>query len=189
MPRVKLTIKDLASRGSRIRELLAPLVNSPRTLFFQPKSKFGDYIIGTHEGSPSTSLYSDWRFRTIAPGFRAMYYEWWKMSEEDKEEWWYLYRAYLHIYKLDAAQTEESEYLLLHCDPSEPDGSRHAKYKQGPHLHIHAVSDPRDPLPRAHVALNAGHLDAVLVSADSLTAAIKMSVSMLREEVLERFLT
>jgi hypothetical protein len=189
MPRVKLTIKDLAARRRRIRELLTPLVDSPRTLFFQPKSKSGDYIIGTHEGSRPTSFYGDWRFRTIVPELRGMYYEWWKRSEEDKEEWWYLYRAYLHIYKLDRAKRQESEYLLLHCDPSEPDGSPRAKYKQGPHLHIHAVNDPRDPFPRAHVALNAGHLDAVLANADSLTSAIKMAVNMLREEVLERLLT
>jgi hypothetical protein len=189
MPRVKLTITDLAKRGRRIRELLAPLVDSPRTLFFQPKSKSGDYIIGTHEGSQPTSFYSDWRFRTIVPGFRAMYYEWWKRSEESNEESWYLYRAYLHIYKIDPAMSQESEYLLLHCDPSEPDGSPHAKYKQGPHLHIHAVTDPRDPFPRAHLALNAGHLDVVLASADSLTAAIKTTVRMLREEILERLRT
>lgn len=60
------------------------------------------------------------------------------------------------------------------------------KYKKGPHLHIKAADDP---LPHAHIALNLGHLDAVLGSIGTLSEAMRCAIFMLKEEVLDRLLT
>jgi hypothetical protein len=49
-------------------------------------------------------------------------------------------------------------------------------------LHIKAANEP---LPHAHIALNLGHLDAVLTSIDTLSDAMKTAISMLKEEVLD----
>lgn len=60
------------------------------------------------------------------------------------------------------------------------------KYKKGPHLHIKAADDP---LPHAHLALNLGHLDAVLESIETLSEAMRCAIFMLKEEVLDTLLT
>lgn len=62
------------------------------------------------------------------------------------------------------------------------DKSDEEKYKKGPHLHIKAADDP---LPHAHFALNLGHLDAVLISIETLSEAMRDGILMLKEEVLD----
>jgi hypothetical protein len=91
-------------------------------------------------------------------------------------------RAYLSLFKTEPSTRTEIEFLCLHCDPNEPDDARHAIYKKGPHLHIQVAEEP---IPHAHIALNRGHLDAVLNSPDSLTKAMGAAILMLREEILD----
>ncbi len=112
-----------------------------------------------------------------------MYYEIWR-EDRTGNDIWTLERAYLHIYRVDAMRREEleTEYVLLHCDPNEPSNAAHSIYKQGPHLHVQAAPDP---LRHAHVALNLSQLRDILSDAQTFTKAFKLSVVMLRDEVLE----
>jgi hypothetical protein len=109
-----------------------------------------------------------------------MYFEWWE-SVDIESETWRLDRAYLSLYYIDRTLRKDVEVLAVHCDPDEPADQPHSKYKRGPHVH---VTWAKDPMPRAHLALNVAHLDDVLASAGALTAAIGVAVDMVRDEVL-----
>ena len=177
MPIIQITSKELKSRGQHIRELLRPLSKQEDGPAWQPKTTPYNYVIGTHDGSPSSSSHQDWRFATFVPDLQAGYFELWRRIDE----FWYLDRAYLNIFKTDPIARTEKKFLSLHCDPNEPDDSPHAIYKRGPHLHIQAA---RDPFPHAHIALAGRHLDVVLDSFESLFQAMEWAVHMLKEQVL-----
>jgi hypothetical protein len=179
MPVIHITSNELGPRGNRIRELLRPLASQPGGPAWKPKASQYSYIIGTHDGSPTHSNHREWRFATFVPGLRATYFELWRRVDEES---WCLEQAYLNVFRTDPATREESEFLSLHCDPNESDDAPHATYKKGPHLHIQAADDP---IPHAHIALNIGHLEAVLNSVDSISEAIRLAVLMLKEEVLD----
>lgn len=179
MPLIQIKTCELNSRGNQIRHLLEPLSRLKEGPACQLISTQGVYIIGAHDGSPSKSHYRDWRFPTFVPYFRGMYFECWKKYND---EFGYLDRAYLTIFRINPSTREEVEFLCLHCDPNEPDNADHALYKQGPHLHIQAADDP---IPHAHIALNRGHLEEVLNSVDSLSEAISWAVLMLKQEILD----
>jgi hypothetical protein len=106
-----------------------------------------------------------------------MYHERW--SRKDKNVW-QLERAYLNLYKRSGV--DEVEFLCLHCDPLEPDSAPHARYKQGPHLHV-SIAD--DPIKHAHLALNGGLLNLVLKSVMTLGTTMEWAVQMIRDEVLD----
>lgn len=178
MPVIQITSEELRARGRHIRELLRPLSKQPDGPAWEPKTTQYNYVIGTHDGSPSSSNHQDWRFATFVPGLRANYFELWKRIDE----FWYLDRAYLNIFQTDPIARTEKKFLSLHCDPNEPDDAPHAIYKRGPHLHIQAASDP---FPHAHIALTGEHLDVVLNSFDSLFKAMEWAVYMLKEQVLD----
>lgn len=184
MPAIQITSKELRSRGGQIQKLLRPLarkLGGPawKAPAWKARGTPQNYIIGTHDGSPPLSGYRDWRFATFVPNFRGMYFERWIQFEDDL---WYLDRAYLSIFRTDPDTRSETKFLCLHCDPNESDDAPHAIYKRGPHLHIQVAPDP---IPHAHIALNRGHLEAVLSSAESLSEAIGWAVLMLKEEVLD----
>ena len=75
MPIVKVTWDELGSRGKHVRQLLQPLTRQPDGPAWQPRSVSGDYIIGTHDGSPPQTNHREWRFATFVPNFRGMYFE------------------------------------------------------------------------------------------------------------------
>lgn len=180
MPVIQITSEDLWSRGQHVRELLRPLSKQTDGPAWRPTKRAPyNYVIGTHDGSPSSSNYRDWRFGTFVPGLRAMYFELWKRVDEES---WCLDRAYLNIFQTDPTTRTESKFLSLHCDPNEPDDAPHAIYKRGPHLHIQAANDP---FPHAHIALTGKHLETILSSLDSLFKAIEWAVYMLKEEVFD----
>ncbi len=175
-------IRKLPSRGDEIRKLLQPIAKHEDGPAWQPIASSREYIIGTHDGSPSQSNYRDWRFSTYVPQIHASYFEFWKKTFVDKKEIWYLDRAYLHIYRINLLTRGEEEFLALHCDPNESQEAEHVLYKRGPHLHIKVA---QKPIPHAHIALNLGHLKEVLGSVEALSKAMKMGVQMLREEILD----
>ena len=179
MPVIQITSNELGPRGERIRELLRPLARQPGGPAWQPKTTQYNYIIGTHDGSPTHSNHREWRFATFVPNLRATYFELWKRVDEES---WCLEQAYLNMFRTDLATREESKFLSLHCDPNESDDAPHAIYKRGPHLHIQAADEP---FPHAHIALTGGRLDVVLSSVDSLSEVIEWAVRMLKEEVLD----
>lgn len=183
MPILSTSIENLATRGNVIRTFLRPIAGRPGGPAWDNRPTATGFIIATHDGAPPTGDYRDWRFATILPGFRGMYFERWLRVGSDRKQIWYLERAYLHLYEtIDHVTGQEAEYLCLHVDPNLPNDSAHWIYKRGPHLH---VSTARHPIPHAHIALNRGHLDDVLRSVESLSQAMALAITMIREEILD----
>lgn len=180
MPAIQMTLQELKSRGQQVSRLMRPLARVKYGPASEVKSTQHSFMIGTHDGSPSESDPTEWRFSTRVSGLRAAYYEVWTRVDDD---YWCLEKAYLNVFRTDRATEDETKYLSLHCDPSQPDSAPHARYKKGPHLHIQVAEEP---FPQAHIALTGGQLDEVLCSLESLSQAIGWAVQMLREEVLDR---
>jgi hypothetical protein len=181
MPSIELEIKDLNARGEQVRDLLRPLTLKDKGPAWQPKSANRVYIIGTHDGSPPSSNYRDWRFATYVPGYRGMYFELWR---EDENNRWYLDRAYLSLYKFESYEQNEAEFISLHCDPNEAIEAAHSIYKRGPHLHINGGTP--HPIPHSHIALQQDkQLELVLESCGELTIAISWGIRMIKEEILD----
>jgi hypothetical protein len=193
--RILISSKDkvFTDRPKTIRKFLQPLVPDTSKFSVQPKScNSTEYIVAAADNHNPSSRYDQMRFKTQVQNLRAMYYERWNKFYQGKEEFFYLDRAYLHFYFIDTSpKPEEKEFVLLHCDPNEPDDANHAKYKQSLHLHIECSERSCYPhcdiWPHAHIALNTGYLDHVLQDVNSLTKAIEEAVWMLKEEVLEPF--
>lgn len=183
MPLIQATVKEVASRGKKIRVLLEPL--TPANLSgpaWESKYIHNSCIIGTHDGARPTTDYRDWRFNTFVPKTYASYFEKWDPLSDNQ---WCLNRAYLSIFQLDPETRSEKEFLSLHCDPNEPDNEPYAIYKKGPHLHIITAVDP---IPHAHIPLNMIHLQTILSSIETLSEAIESAVIMLKKEILTRLL-
>ena len=181
MRAVVTDITTLSSRGEIIRVLLRPLVGHPSAPYCDTLKPTGAFIIGTHEGSPTTSEYRDWRFGTFVTGFRAMYFELWRPVNERRVEY-YLDRSYLSIFRYkDRDSSDEQEFLCLHCDPNEPEDADHVRYKRVPHLHIIAAETP---FPHAHLALLVGQSEDLLLTSDGWSNALGAAIEMLREEVM-----
>ena len=178
MPVIGTTLRELSQRGDSVRRLLRPISKVGGGPAWGNRTGSGNYIIGTHDGSPPSSDFREWRFATSNSSMRAMYFECWKEYGRDR---FYLFQAYLSLFQVDRLKTER-EFIALHCDPDEPDNSPHSTYKKGPHLHI-LVAD--HPLPHAHLVLNRGHLEAVLSSPQSLSEAIGSALIMIRDEILD----
>ena len=184
---VELSERGLSRRGQKINVMLRPLSKqkgsglATKRLTSATAVTIAAYTGGAGEKPTSTidTNYRAWRFTTFVPRFRGMYFERW----ESKGSSWVLHRAYFTLWKTISSVGEiEKEYLCLHCDPSISNSEAHAKYKQGPHLHI-KIAEPE--FPNAHIALAFGHLDTVLQSADNLFKAMHWSIEMIKQEVLD----
>jgi hypothetical protein len=155
VPRLKVASNYIYSkRVLKISQLLIPLIKKAHRLNCKKVPGGNQQIIGVYDGAtPSDISYRDWRFKTKHDDLRGNYYEIWKPNDVKQDEW-YLFRAYLTIYKIERisiTEIMERNIIALHCDPDEGEREPHAKYKQGPHLHILAADDP---LPHAHISLN-----------------------------------
>lgn len=183
VPRITSSIDDLnTSRGSQIVDLLKTVANKGNKIVCNNRSIGGrSFIIAVSDTTETGTDFSTWRFKTYIPQFHAMYYESWIPFED---EIYFLQRAYFHLYKTKQYKLEEEEYILLHCDVSEPDDSNHSKYKQSPHLHIKSAEQP---LPHAHIALNNCDLQFTLSSLDNLNNALRKSIEMIDDQVLFQF--
>jgi hypothetical protein len=177
MPRIESNQKEIVSRQNKIRKLLNPIsrIKGGPVCTLKPLQR--KLILATHDGSPPLSDFTSWRFTTKHSAFRALYYEMWTGNGTNIFS---LDKAYLHIYQM--IDYDEREYLLLHCDPDEPDIEKHALYKRGPHLHI---SVAEQPIPHSHIALCLSNLDSTLNSVDSLTTALELCIKMICEQFLE----
>lgn len=144
-------------------------------------SGYGGYAVAARD-TRKDLRFSEWRFRTFLPGYRAGYYEIWNPIDPNTQTHWCLDRAYLIIEK------DGKEYISLHCDPEELDPTKRqgrslAQYKRGPHLHI-KVAD--QPIPKAHIAMSHAFLDQVLSSEDDIFRVFRMSIEMICDEILAR---
>lgn len=163
--------------------MLRPLAGKIR-LVYAVVSYRSVVMIGVHSGARPEFGVADWRFSTMVRGIRGGYHERW-IAVDEKRQRFYIERAYLHLYRRRADESDEAEIVAMHCDPNEPDDSgvlRHAVYKRGPHIHVTASEQP---FPHSHIALNATELDDVLSSINSLHSAVTAGVVLLRDQVLD----
>lgn len=181
----ELEFDRLRGRGQQVLQMLQPVART-RRIAWSPAPQRNEFVIAVHSGTKPDTLPRDWRFTTPARRIRGSYWERWIPTNE-KRTHYYLAQAYLHLYWRASAAEEERELLALHCDPNEPDDSgqmKHAIYKRGPHIHVMTASQP---IPHSHFALNVGHLSDVLASIDSLSGAVSVAVTMIRDQVLDLF--
>jgi hypothetical protein len=180
IPRITQSINDLnAARGRQIISLLKGVANRGDKISFNNRSIGGRaFIIAVSDAAETGNEFTSWRFKTYVDHYHAMYHEIWIPLHEDI---YFLERAYFHLYKTQKSKLEEEEYILLHCDVSEPDDSPHAKYKQSPHLHIKSAEQP---LPHAHFALNNCDLEFTLSSLENLNNALTNAIQMIDHQVL-----
>lgn len=191
MKRIEVSAEEFYSRAKQVSRFLGPLVSRREDLYVTYVSDKNESIITViGKGFPQTGSYAGFRFNTIADGFIAMYHERWERAYENGKQLYSLERAYLHLYQINKADSSEIEFLLLHCDPNEPDNAAHAEYKQCLHLHIESRTAPwpHDIWPKAHIALNVGYRQQVLRDLRSLTDSIRVAVVMLKKQVLEQLL-
>jgi len=172
----------LFHRETNIRKMLRPLTLHPSNPACSRSPLFGgDIAIGAYDGSLRGGVIRDWRFSTRAAQISANYYEIWKQLT-GKPGRFYLYQAYLTLFE-KLGPTNEKELIALQCDPQEYKIAP-TIYKKGPHIHVSAAFAPID---KAHIALNLGHLDEVIVNVDNLMEALKRSIEMIRDEIVNRY--
>ena len=185
---VRLARSDLPSRNAKVKRFLKPVANQLEDLYVVPKSNVPDeFVLAVHgKGFDSKGNFSSLRFRTVSDGFFGMYYERWRRSVSNSKEFFYLYRSYLHIYQISGS-FEETEFVLLHCDPNEPETAPHSIYKRSVHLHIESgnASPPHNIWPKAHLGLNVAHVSECLKGEQEFTVVFSSAVKMLREQVLD----
>jgi hypothetical protein len=174
---MRLSEEELAHRGKRVQQLLRPIsqwgAGPAWKLLSVETSKI---IIATHDGSPPSSQFRDWRFTIKAKRYHALYFEAWRLETRNR---FVLDQAYLNIYRRDGVN--EREIICLHCDPSLLPDADHARYKRGPHIHMSVAGFPYD---RAHIALQGPDITPVLRSTDSLHSALAWGVEMIRDEII-----
>jgi hypothetical protein len=179
----EIDVDALPSRGHEICEMLTPIAGKVR-LAYRIVPHRSEVMIAVHTGDAPEFDVTDWRFSTVVRGIRAAYHERW-IAVDEKRQRFYIERAYLHLYRRRADESDEREIVALHCDPNEPDDSgvlKHAVYKRGPHIHVTASEQP---FPHSHIALNSAQIGEVLKSVDSLHNAVAAGVVLLRDQVLD----
>ena len=182
--KIRLKVADLSKRRQDIIRILTPLVSDSDALYIHnTKKDTGEFVwVAVAKGESTQGDYLSKKF-PITTEFQASYYEVWNRTYSGRrEEYLYLYRAYLHFYRLNVETIDYDEYLLLHCDPNEEEDQKHWLYKQSPHLHLEFAPDP---WPSAHLALNVGFLKEMLTDAASLTSILEGMVIMLNDQVLQ----
>lgn len=112
---------------------------------------------------------------------RGSYVEHW--YEDKADSMWFLERAYLTLYQVDAVHDTEDEILAIHTEPSIDPKKPSGCYRRCPHLHVIRVPGN---LHRAHLALEFGQAEENLASVATLTGALSRAVQMLSDEVLDR---
>lgn len=178
--RIKQSLSELSTgRTKQIEKLFTSIAFNKRTIKVNHVNVSRDYIMGISDVYERGTDYTAWRFRTNLKNYYAMYYEKWIPYEKDI---YYLDRAYFHVYRTNSERDTVEEYILLHCDVSEPDEADHAKYKQSPHLHLHSAEHP---IPKSHIALNNGNLKEILESIDGMHLALKQAIDMIDDQILK----
>jgi len=166
---------ELFSRGSVVANMLRPLHHSQHGPAHSNSSIGGSAIIGTHDVRVSAH-HRDWRFNTISKTHKAAYFEEW--IDVDRGRKFELKHAALNLYTVAPRTFEETEFLLVHCEPANVHNG--VRYKVGPHLHISCAPSPvRD----AHIALCPLSVEQAIESSMKLTAILAEIAIMIREEV------
>ena len=177
-PRIINSLYDLKrDRNTQLLTIFSLIAKRGTKVNVFDRSVAGSLIFGISDGHQNGSDYTAWRFQTLSVNLKANYHEVWASSGKDR---YYLVRSYFHLYRFDGEQ--EKEYILLHCDASEPDDAPHSIYKQSPHLHIECAEHP---VPKAHFALYNGRVGQVLKNIINFDAALNETILMFKSQVLE----
>jgi len=148
--------------------------------------------IALHQGQRAGLPYEEYRISLVGVRLSVAYYEIWqyvgalggkrrrKSNSLNGSDYYLLKKAYLHIFAPEPSG-QEVKVLFFHCDPQEPRGSKHFRYKAAPHLHLEIAGDPWR---RAHVPLCDGWQHQVLENLDTLDAAIARAVDFIADQVI-----
>lgn len=179
VPRIIELIDTLNSkRNSDLLNIFSTIAFRRKNINVYSRSLGGNLIFSISDGKETGTNFTDWRFQTISENINGSYYEIWTSLGKGS---YFLDRSYFHLYSLDEQQLTESEYVLLHCDASEPDDTPHCSYKQSPHLHIEVA---QHPIPKAHLALYNGRIKEVLKDLNAFNSALKETIEMLSSQIL-----
>ena len=179
-PRIIESLDDLKSdRWKTLKKIFDGISLRKGNLNVVDISSSGNFILGLSDASQPGSVFRDWRFKTTSPVIEGNYHEIWSDLGKGK---YFMNRSYLHLFFQDRSELVEKEYVLLHCDASEPNDSEHSIYKQSPHIHIEMA---RDPIPKAHFALYNGRILEVLKNLESFDVALKESIEMIDSQVIK----
>lgn len=179
VPRIIDTIQNLSTRRkSQLIDIFSTVSFKKRNINVFNPSLGGSLIFSISDGKENGSNFKDWRFQTISESITAGYHEVWRNLGKEK---YFLERSYFHLYMFDEEEQIESEYVLLHCDASEPNNTEHCEYKQSPHLHFEKA---QYPIPKAHIALYNGRVHEVLSSLVAFNSALSDAIKMLETQIL-----
>lgn len=189
MASVSLATEDLfAHRPANVSRMLSPLRGAPVACQAYSFKVGQSRVIAAHGGATNPeSYFGDWRFPTLARDIQAQYYERWRLVDRDRRA--DLDRAYLHVYRVNREKHALEELLCIHTDPLDETNDALLRYcKRSLHLHVTRADEP---LPKCHFALNISHIrdhvEQLLSSPDTLTAAFGKAIELIRFEVLGRF--
>ncbi len=178
-PRITSNIGSLLSKRSAfLTRLFAQISYKGANINVCTPSSGGSLFIGISDGKESGINYRDWRFQSSVQHIYANYHEVWNNIGKDK---YFLVRSYLHLYVIDD-DFSEKEYILLHCDASEPDDTPHSLYKQSPHIHIEVAPHP---IPKAHIALFNGRQSEILSDIKSFDNALIECINLIDSQFLK----
>jgi hypothetical protein len=180
VPRIIETIDNLQkSRNADLIKIFSTIAYRKKAINVQNFSISGSLIFGISDSRETGQNFRDWRFQTISENIKANYHEVWINQGRNK---YFLERSYFHLYTVVEEDLSEGEYILLHCDASEPGTTPHSIYKQSPHIHIEVAEQP---IPKAHFALYNGRLAEVLKNRASFNSALLDSITMLNSQILQ----
>ncbi len=179
-PRIVESIDNLQKlRREDLVKIFSTIAHRQKNISVNNFSVTGNLVFGISDARQTGQNFRDWRFQTISQNITANYHEIWYNLGKGK---YFLERSYFHLYTIVEEELKENEYILLHCDASEPDNSPHSLYKQSPHIHVEVAEQP---IPKAHIALYNGRLAEVLKSRATYNAALKESIEMLNSQILQ----
>jgi len=181
MPQNSISIPKLHPRCTTIRNLLRPVLRSRdiRTEQLPRVTRRREATVTAWDITNGDS-YRDWFFRTPCRAIWGQYFEEWTTNAD--ETVWHLSQTCLHLFHVETPRVPV-EIFALHCEPKETGDSFQASLRRGPHVHIRSDNNR---LGHAHIPLNLGHIDAVLESCETLTIALRASIQLIAEEVIEQ---
>lgn len=193
MEQLALSEAGLEERRKKLARHLRRLTPSPSYIQASYQA-LGLYTkaITLHQGQKGALSYDRCRISLRGVELSVAYFEIWqyvgalkrkrgkRSRSQSGSDYFQLERVYLHIF-LPTPSGDEKKVLFLHCEPQEPRGSKHFRYKTAPHVHFEIAGDPwRD----AHVPLCDGWQDQVLQNLETLDAAIARAVDFIADEVI-----
>jgi hypothetical protein len=182
VPRIIVDVSSLVStRTSQLLDIFSTISLKGKKININNPSSGGNLIFGISDGIESGVNFRDWRFKTVSDDIVANYHEVWNTQSKGK---YFLVRSYLHLYLFKKEELSETEYILWHCDASEPDHTPHAIYKQSPHIHIEIA---QHPIPKAHIALYNGRVSNTLRDIETFNVALKESLIMIDSQILKLY--